>query len=289
MQTIKGMNGRLFRSAGLFETPTPPAYDSTAMPGSVILGLDKRIYISSSTDPTAPYSWQKVLFQTSDGTVLINTSANFSGGFLGLVVAGFGGSSELMPGRIAIVPGVEPGQFASGGSKIIGRLEFMSRDQLSVASNLGRPARISVYAPVPGWTSVARPCDMSFQVGAPDTTSNAAVPPLRVQILSTGDLYVNGMAAQRLVTVTPDGNVLIGNTTGTEKLAVTGNVQLTSTANTYKVGTNSVVGARRTGWVAPTGTATRTAFDTTSATTAQLAERLKALIDDLSAHGLIGA
>jgi hypothetical protein len=50
-----------------------------------------------------------------------------------------------------------------------------------------------------------------------------------------------------------------------------------------------VVGGRRGGWGAPSGTATRTGFDTATATTGQLAERLKALIDDLTAHGLIGS
>ena len=50
-----------------------------------------------------------------------------------------------------------------------------------------------------------------------------------------------------------------------------------------------VVAARRTGWGAPTGTATRSAFATGSVTTAQLAERVKALVDDLIAHGLIGS
>jgi hypothetical protein len=50
-----------------------------------------------------------------------------------------------------------------------------------------------------------------------------------------------------------------------------------------------VVGQRRTGWTAPTGTATRTAFDTATVTTTQLAERVKGLIDDLITHGLIGA
>jgi hypothetical protein len=50
-----------------------------------------------------------------------------------------------------------------------------------------------------------------------------------------------------------------------------------------------VVGARATGWSAASGTAARTTFATGSATTTQLAERLKALIDDLIGHGLIGA
>ncbi len=49
-----------------------------------------------------------------------------------------------------------------------------------------------------------------------------------------------------------------------------------------------ILGTRQTGWGAPTGTATRTTFDTSSATTQDVAERLKALIDDLTTHGLIG-
>ena len=57
----------------------------------------------------------------------------------------------------------------------------------------------------------------------------------------------------------------------------------------YQVGGVDVISARKTGWAAPTGTANRTSFATSTATTAQLAERLKALIDDLTAHGIIGA
>jgi hypothetical protein len=51
---------------------------------------------------------------------------------------------------------------------------------------------------------------------------------------------------------------------------------------------NGVTLARSAGWGAPTGTATRAAFDTRTATPQQLAERLKALIDDLTARGLLG-
>lgn len=47
--------------------------------------------------------------------------------------------------------------------------------------------------------------------------------------------------------------------------------------------------SRRTGWGAPTGTPSRTTFATSTVTLPQLAERVKALIDDLTAHGLIGA
>lgn len=50
-----------------------------------------------------------------------------------------------------------------------------------------------------------------------------------------------------------------------------------------------VVGIRKPGWGAPTGTATRTTFATGAVTLPQLAEHVKALIDDLTTHGLIGA
>ena len=58
-----------------------------------------------------------------------------------------------------------------------------------------------------------------------------------------------------------------------------------------RIGGTAVLGARKTGWAVATGTATRTSFDTSTVTTAQLAERVKALIDDLhstSGHGIIG-
>lgn len=54
------------------------------------------------------------------------------------------------------------------------------------------------------------------------------------------------------------------------------------------VSNRKVLGRRRTGWAAPTGTSTRTTFATGSVTTAQLAERVKALLEDLTAHGIIG-
>jgi len=53
-------------------------------------------------------------------------------------------------------------------------------------------------------------------------------------------------------------------------------------------GGTQVVGARRTGWGAPTGTATRTTFATDTVSLIDLARAVKALIDDLTSHGLIG-
>lgn len=57
----------------------------------------------------------------------------------------------------------------------------------------------------------------------------------------------------------------------------------------YKVNNLQVVGARATGWGVPTGTPVRTTFNTATATTADVAQRLAALINDLTTHGLIGA
>lgn len=54
---------------------------------------------------------------------------------------------------------------------------------------------------------------------------------------------------------------------------------------------HKLFGARKTGWAPATGTATRTTFNTATVTLEELAQRVKALIDDLHAtagHGLIG-
>jgi len=58
--------------------------------------------------------------------------------------------------------------------------------------------------------------------------------------------------------------------------------------NLYILSTQ-ILGARKTGWGAPAGLATRTTFNTGTVTLVQLAERVKALIDDLTTHGIIGA
>jgi hypothetical protein len=77
-----------------------------------------------------------------------------------------------------------------------------------------------------------------------------------------------------------------GTASGLSSLGVSGDCTL---SGVYRVGASQVVGARRTGWSAPTGTASRAAFDTSGTTVLQLAQRLKALIDDLTTHGLIGS
>lgn len=68
-----------------------------------------------------------------------------------------------------------------------------------------------------------------------------------------------------------------------------GSVNVATAGARFQMAGVSVLNARQTGWTAATGTATRTAFATSTVTTAQLAERVKGLIDDLITHGLIGA
>lgn len=73
----------------------------------------------------------------------------------------------------------------------------------------------------------------------------------------------------------------------------TGNATLAGSFNlaagkSYQINGFQVVTGRIAGWTAASGTATRSTFATGTVTTTQLAERVKALIDDLMAHGLIG-
>ena len=94
-----------------------------------------------------------------------------------------------------------------------------------------------------------------------------------------------------------DGNLWIENAGGTIHFGLaigTSAAQLNAASfdllggRAFRVAGSQVVGPRIGGWSAATGTASRGAFDTATVSTAALAERVKALIDDLRTHGLIG-
>ena len=95
---------------------------------------------------------------------------------------------------------------------------------------------------------------------------------------------VNGWAA---VTVAGSSIKLAPNA-GTA-VTVTASAMNLASGVELQVNGTQVVTARQTGWGAPTGTATKTTFATSTVTLEQLAERVKALIDDLTTHGLIGS
>ena len=115
---------------------------------------------------------------------------------------------------------------------------------------------------------------------------------LQSAVTGTGTLrainfFMGSTGAARIST---DGRVTIGGLTndGVNALQVTGGMTVSS-GNAYKVNNVQVLSSRKTGWTAASGTAARTTFATTTVTTEQLAERVKALIDDLISHGVIGA
>ncbi len=95
-------------------------------------------------------------------------------------------------------------------------------------------------------------------------------------------------------TATPNLNasLLLGNTWANPSVIGSGTPQnatfVTCTVTTLHVGANQVVEARRTGWTPWTGSSARGTFDTSSATLVNVAQTMKALLDDLTAHGLIG-
>lgn len=111
------------------------------------------------------------------------------------------------------------------------------------------------------------------------------------RLLSGGTaLTLNAMAddfssiTQQHLQFSHGGGVVVGGATGGVPIT-SGHLNLTR----LKVDGVNTVGSRKTGWTAPSGTATRTGFTTSTATTQDVAEALKGLIDDLTSHGLIGS
>ena len=126
------------------------------------------------------------------------------------------------------------------------------------------------------WRNAGNTADVSVLGHASDgsTTLNAS---------AYMNLTINGAPSLTVtsggVTVADGKNFVFSATTGSK----------IGTAATQKLAFYGAAPvARPIGWAAPTGTATRTTYATTTATVTQLAERLKALIDDLTALGLIG-
>lgn len=109
-------------------------------------------------------------------------------------------------------------------------------------------------------------------------------PSNEVQVGGGGAASVRlGTAGGNILICTDGGGVQIGSPTGGDKGA--GTLNLTS----LFVSGTQVVSSRRTGWTAWTGTADRTTHNADGpATVTQLGQALKALVDDLIAHGMIG-
>jgi hypothetical protein len=134
------------------------------------------------------------------------------------------------------------------------------------------------------WVAPATASATSFRVyGA----TSGAVPFASIGVSGTTSFFCaatdgadNTTIAFRTASAGTERDVLSVDSSGAVNITVSG-------ASLTFAGTK-VLEARKTGWTAATGTATRTTFVTSTVTTAQLAERVKALLDDLITHGLIG-
>lgn len=133
------------------------------------------------------------------------------------------------------------------------------------------------------------------------TTAEGSITTLQGKVSTIETNYVSKAVSTSQSVQASGGSFLVGNvaTPTTDKLQVGGSVNAVS----YKVAGIQVVGAQRTGWTAATGTAYRGAFDANQAWTigildivqiqqianslTQARQRIKALEDDLRAHGLI--
>ncbi|HHK7933445.1 TPA: phage tail protein [Serratia marcescens] len=133
------------------------------------------------------------------------------------------------------------------------------------------------------------------------TTAEGNITTLQGKVSTIETNYVSKAVSTSQSVQASGGSFLVGKiaTPTTDKLQVGGSVNAVS----YKVAGIQVVGAQRTGWTAATGTAYRGAFDANQAWTigildivqiqqianslTQARQRIKALEDDLRAHGLI--
>ena len=194
-----------------------------------------------------------------------STSAASTNGFITGTTLTVDSGTGIAAGQIVTGTGVTPGTriiSGSGTSWVVSQSQTVGTTGARVAMVFGAPAlRVGTEKGSGGGTARA------LELQTDDTTR---------------------------VTIAADGS----------KATFTCDVDLAS-AKVYKINDTQVVAARVTGWGAPTGTATRTTFATfagqdVSATYTEaevqaiddhvkvLSERLKALIDDLTTHGLIG-
>jgi hypothetical protein len=299
LDKLRTASGRKLRGEALTETALPVPYDAAATPGAIVLGTDGKLYASIKNPASAPYAWQSL---PASGTEMVDVVGSLK--VTNNLIAATG------EGRVLIGSGVVETSVLLDGT-IIPRLQITDdAGEVSLActrffSTSGKPPRIvfqrgrgtladrqSVASGgttlgqflINGWDGTQWGNAVRIQ-GLTDLAVGSSSMPGRLEVMTSP---AGTREPVLRLTINSLGNVQINNTTGTERLSVTGNIQVTEATNGFHVGANQVLGSRKTGWAAPTGTATRTTFVTSTVTTEQLAERVKALIDDLTTHGLIG-
>ena len=224
--------------------------------------------------------------------------------------AGGGGKVRINDSgqQTCIVGGVNPinGVTWSGGTNVTGsgRAMVQASDGMIQSSNAGNKGVVIAYnrsadsSPafaIFGSTSNdpmnAATSDTSWTVSmtangiyvknATDSQFNART------FMSNSSFYVgDGTAA---ITTMPRLTGFVTGGINYLRILQTDFLDLNKAGAAYKIANLQVVGPRISGWTTPTGTATRTGFATSTATTANVAEALMALIQDLKTHGLLGA
>ena len=204
---------------------------------------------------------------------------------------GGGGGGDGIFGGSGIVPAGTTAIMSDGNMDF----EYIANDSLNITltnTNAGISAKSQFVAVSDaGVFSMTKNSNASLSDAGDSIMSTTGGDMIFNQGTSNRDFFwrISGSTAFAMHGLSGFMGIGIGETTPTEKLEIGGNMLV---SGVYKVGTNKVVGARISGWSTASGTASRTSFDTSTVTTEQLAERVKALIDDLdsaSGHGLIGS
>ena len=198
---------------------------------------------------------------------------------IGNTISEFGGTYGILVGDLAyVLTGGNKITHTAGSGKTGLRVnsvltrQDIGIDQIAVTSGTD----YSVSSPTAGGQNFYHPAQMKRQfAGNPNASVTVAFPGQILYDTSAGDTYMGGAAGG---TVWYNIDILIGALAGTIN------------AGQFNVAGTKVVGARATGYTnAMTGTANRaTSYATGTITLVQLAERFKALQDDLTTHGLIG-
>lgn len=183
---------------------------------------------------------------------------------------------------------------AAAGANVFTAMSMTERTQISWYRNAAGVSQQSAFIWADTIPDGSAAVGITFKQDLVDITGATGI---RAAGLLVGDL-TNYLTMTRAAGA--NGNVTIANP-GTGIISFSQNGAVIASVNQfafnleagkiYGINNVQVLGARKTGWAVATGTATRTTFATGSVTLPQLAERVKALIDDLHAtagHGIIG-